>query len=344
MYFEHCNSDALTKLTRNTLESIRRRVTPPSSLLYGDAVNQGKLDHRPAFRVQLVLTIPNVTMKPSLEDLQELLNKAVQYIIDVHKSIYKWGGQYEVPEVSMGGLQGVSMAQIPGTPTQLSAVSAVMQASHSVLPDSGQESFYHTVIRNKEVAKLKSLLSTTFSSAKILIERALEHFKEYQHLWVDEKEQSVKQFLESEPTLSDFEAKIREYEKIESTVKEGIDELAVGTIVFQAGIFMCCLCFDCPQLVIFCACIHFFSPENLKIAMAAEANAWKVLYGRNMNTKYLTLMEQIMEQIEDLSKRLSRPINDLDDVRQAMATLKEIREKEIYIDSCLGPVEVSTRE
>ena len=76
--------------------------------------------------------------------------------------------------------------------------------------------------------------------------------------------------------------------------------------------------------------------------MAAEANAWKVMYGRKMNTEYLTLMENVMEQIEDLSRRLSRPIKDLDDVRQAMATLKEIREKEIYIDSCLGPVEVGT--
>lgn len=84
------------------------------------------------------------------------------------------------------------------------------------------------------------------------------------------------------------------------------------------------------------------SPEDLKIAMAAEANAWKVLYGRNMNTKYLTLMEQVMEQVDDLSKKLSRPIKDLDDIRQAMAALREIRDKEIYIDSCLGPVEVCT--
>ena len=47
-----------------------------------------------------------------------------------------------------------------------------------------------------------------------------------------------------------------------------------------------------------------------------------------------------MEQIEDLHKRLSRPIKDLDDVRQAMASLKELRENEIEIDSSLGPVEV----
>ena len=73
----------------------------------------------------------------------------------------------------------------------------------------------------------------------------------------------------------------------------------------------------------------------------AEAKAWRVTYGRHTNTKYLTLMEKIMDQIDDFQKRLSRPIKDLDDVRQAMASLKELRENEIEIDSSLGPVEVS---
>lgn len=84
--------------------------------------------------------------------------------------------------------------------------------------------------------------------------------------------------------------------------------------------------------------------DDLKITIAAEAKSWRVIYGRHMNTKYLTLMEKIMEQIEDLHKRLSRPIKDLDDVRQAMATLKELRENEIEIDSSLSPVEVQMIE
>ncbi len=74
--------------------------------------------------------------------------------------------------------------------------------------------------------------------------------------------------------------------------------------------------------------------------MRAEAKAWKVLYARSMNTNYLSLMEKITEMVEDLSKRLSRPISDLDDVRQAMASLKELRDNEIFIDSSLDPIEV----
>ena len=84
--------------------------------------------------------------------------------------------------------------------------------------------------------------------------------------------------------------------------------------------------------------------EDLKIAMRAEAKGWKVQFGRNMNTKYLSIMEKLMEMIDDLTKRLSRPIKDLDDVRQAMNALKELRENEIFIDSSLDPIEVSAMD
>jgi dynein heavy chain len=319
-HFEHANLDAHIKLTRNTLEGIRRRVTPSSSLLYGDASVQRKHDHRPAFKVYLALAIPNVMLKPRLEDIQASLNMTVQLILSVYKTVYQWRQPRELPGTPLGGgSQGASSTHLSAAPNQL-ASSVVMQSSRSQLTAEAQKrhlaelkNFFCEVSQHKEVAKLTSVLSTTFSSARILVEQALKYFEPYQHLWMEEKEESIAKYLESKPLISDFEARIKAYKQMESVVKEGVDELPVGTLVLVT--------------------------EDLKIAMAAEANAWKVLYGRKMNTEYLTLMENIMEQIEDLSRRLSRPIKDLDDVRQAMATLKEIREKEIYIDSCLGPVE-----
>lgn len=40
-------------------------------------------------------------------------------------------------------------------------------------------------------------------------------------------------------------------------------------------------------------------------------------------------MEEIFAFMDNLTKRLSRPINDLDDVRSSMAALAEIRDAEI---------------
>ena len=52
-------------------------------------------------------------------------------------------------------------------------------------------------------------------------------------------------------------------------------------------------------------------------------------------------MEEIFQFIDNLTKRLSRGINDLDDVRGSMAALSEIREAEIRIEMTIGPIEES---
>lgn len=51
-------------------------------------------------------------------------------------------------------------------------------------------------------------------------------------------------------------------------------------------------------------------------------------------------METIFALVEEFNKKLNRPIKDLDDIRIAMAALKEIREQQILIDFQVGPIEV----
>ena len=55
--------------------------------------------------------------------------------------------------------------------------------------------------------------------------------------------------------------------------------------------------------------------------------------------RYRDMVDKNFETIDDWTVRLSRQIKDLDDVRETMAALKEIREKEIEMDMSLGPIE-----
>ena len=50
-------------------------------------------------------------------------------------------------------------------------------------------------------------------------------------------------------------------------------------------------------------------------------------------------MDSVTEFVDNLMKRLSRPIKDLDDVRGHMASLAEIRENEIRVDMTITPIE-----
>lgn len=61
------------------------------------------------------------------------------------------------------------------------------------------------------------------------------------------------------------------------------------------------------------------------------------------NKKYRSEMEQIFAFVDEAGKKLNRQIKDLDDIRIAMAALKEIREHQITIDFQVGPIEVKHR-
>lgn len=80
--------------------------------------------------------------------------------------------------------------------------------------------------------------------------------------------------------------------------------------------------------------------EPFKLALLVEIKAWKLLFGHSINNKYKQCMDEILQFVTEHSKRLGRPINDLEDVRNAMGALEDIRQNEIRIDMILGPIEV----
>ena len=89
----------------------------------------------------------------------------------------------------------------------------------------------------------------------------------------------------------------------------------------------------------FC-CPYSALSDSLKISMATEAKSWLLQYGQGARAKYRAVMSDVMEFIDDESKRLARPIKDLDDVRFVMAALKDIREREVHMDLTLPDIEV----
>lgn len=82
---------------------------------------------------------------------------------------------------------------------------------------------------------------------------------------------------------------------------------------------------------------------DLKMSLTAETKNWMVDYGQLCNKKYRSEMEQIFAFVDEAGKKLNRQIKDLDDIRIAMAALKEIREHQISTDFQVGPIEVKHR-
>ena len=65
--------------------------------------------------------------------------------------------------------------------------------------------------------------------------------------------------------------------------------------------------------------------EQLKLSLTQECRVWKRAFGAALNRQASGRMDEVFSFIESLTKRLQRPIGDLEDVREAMAALKEVR-------------------
>ncbi|MEQ2268177.1 hypothetical protein XENORESO_016778, partial [Xenotaenia resolanae] len=93
-YFNHRNVDAMLKVTRNTLEMLRKRIHTSSLVHFlgeSDALSHGKhSDQQAIFRANVTLSIPNIVMVPALEEVQQALNRAVECVVSVSKGVGQW--------------------------------------------------------------------------------------------------------------------------------------------------------------------------------------------------------------------------------------------------------------
>ncbi|XP_025115342.1 dynein heavy chain 5, axonemal-like isoform X3 [Pomacea canaliculata] len=331
IHFNNRNQDALLRCVRNTLESLRKRIISSSishyqseSSMYGDS----KRDSRPFFRTNVTLAIPNIVMQPALDEVQQGLSKAVQHVLSVCKGIAQWSKERKQPAKFLSE-QGSSPAGEHADRRHSIASNAPSEASHvdRAGKDGGEPSvqsyvitqqaknYFKSISENKEITKLVSLLSTSINSNKKEVTTALEQFSHYNAIWEEDRDTEMEAFLKEDPKLSEFEAQIKHYEQLEVDIMGLPEYYDVGPLAMYT--------------------------ESLKLGLTTETKAWRLHYGKVCNKKYSTEMEEIFGFMEDIQKKLSRPIKDLDDIRFAMAALKDIRENEIRIDMSIGPIEES---
>ncbi|KAK2535705.1 hypothetical protein Q9233_003631 [Columba guinea] len=128
----------------------------------------------------------------------------------------------------------------------------------------------------------------------------------------------LEEFFATCPSLTDIKEQILYYAAFEQETKDLNPTILLGPIELHTA--------------------------PLKIALATEAKAWKMLLCQYMNEEYKKKMTDMMSFISEHLKKLARPLRDLDDVRFAMEALSAIRDKRIEMDMTLGPIEANFDE
>uniref|UniRef100_A0A8C6MZK3 Dynein, axonemal, heavy chain 5 n=1 Tax=Mus spicilegus TaxID=10103 RepID=A0A8C6MZK3_MUSSI len=320
-HFNHQNTDALLKVTRNTLEAIRRRIHFSHMINFRDSndASKAKQNHLPIFRASVTLVIPNIAMTPALEDIQQTLNKAVECIISVPKGVRQWSSELlskrKMHERKMAAVKNNEDSDSDAEVEENELQETLEIASINLPIPVQTQNYYKNISDNKEIVKLVSVLSTVISSTKKEVITSMDRFKRYNHIWQKEKEDTIMTFIAQNPLLSEFESRILYFQNLEQEINAEPEYIRVGSIALYTA--------------------------DLKFSLTTETKAWMAVIGRHCNRKYRAEMENILTVVEESQKKLSRPIKDLDDIRIAMAALKEIREQQISTDFQVGPIEES---
>ncbi|CAF3386329.1 unnamed protein product [Rotaria sp. Silwood1] len=318
------NIDAIVQCTRSSLETIRKRLQQPIRYV-GEEVIREQV-RNPLFRTDIVLSIPNVLVKPSLDDMQSQLNKSANTMLKIGQDIPEWFHAQKLREITIKEIEKQALDE--GEDVKLAVQAKAPKPLHkhkNWIPSrpkdfDGQKSLPKSIIgearviaENNDVKKVVLSLNSAISTFKPDVQEMMKNFTGFAELWEKEPETTVKTFMESKPLMVDFEALFKHYRRMETDIDEFPPLFQVGSIVFYT--------------------------DNLKRGLKTEINNWKMAYAKALNEKSSQDMQMVFDKIDDIQKRLTRPCKDLDDVRTHMGALAEIRQNEILIDQTITPVE-----
>ncbi|MEE6465421.1 hypothetical protein FKM82_006550, partial [Ascaphus truei] len=290
------NTDSLVKCTKVSLDALKRRLHTVSSMYQTTKLTR---DHTstPLFKAEIHLAIPNVVMRPSLEDIQSAVNKAINIIFSAAKDIPLW--KFTHLHHRQQQLEQNAARDLGDELTKIVVLKPLEKQ----------------ITEHKDVNKVVMQLSTIMLSLKTEAADVLNSFTKFSGIWNQDVEEKVKEFLDTNPVMSEFRSQLSYYSQLETQISELPGHCIVGSVDFAT--------------------------DTLKMALVQECRRWKREFGSAINKKAAADMDEIYSFIDNLNKRLNRPIIDLDDVRGAMDALKEIRDAEIKIDMMIGPIEES---
>ena len=302
-------SEKLISLVRSTLRVLAKYFN--SAVGEGQVLEQKSDDEKydsgdVVFVLVTYLSIPNVEVRPSVDEVQNMLNNVGRIIISVTKGISQWKNvkkkNGKVPGFTPNCESGKEKRKL------YSAVKIEVP-----LIEEQQSNFYKAVSESKEVTKSYSMLANCMSGMKLELTQFQTIWERYSEVWTYDREDYVEDLAKKKPRLKDYEEELHKFKMTKSQLSTEKDEFKYGLILI--------------------------STSEFKTTLDNELQQWINMLTKAVHFKYKREMDFIIAQLNDFDRKLDRPINDLDDIRIIMETQKKIREIEIDLDMKIETVE-----
>eukprot|EP00887_Chlorella_sp_A99_P001633 scaffold8.g1633.t1 len=293
-------ADCSRRMYQSLLSAMNLSFSALKRRLASKAVGGALFLERPVFGVDLQLRMPDVVLHPSLDEIQEAINTTAKRVLESTKALRMWGGLEGSAPASAGG-------DTPAVP-----------ASH-----------YDLIVADPDIVKVVLLLAGSIDGMKQQAAEYMKSFQAFEFLWKTSVQAEYEAFMQRSPSLEEYEGQLKRLMAVET-------DIGLITPVHNIGALS-------------------LETQPLKHSLRAEAAAWKAQFANNLHKKgaddlkvesgrgegqRMSGGEKAFDQyLHDATARLGRKIEDLEDVRAVMDTLREVREMEANIDRLVGPIE-----
>ncbi|GFV14091.1 dynein heavy chain 5 [Trichonephila clavipes] len=205
--------------SKKLLESVITSICDSlETLLYSTSYNEKatpeeNLMKNPWFKAEVHLKDKKLVMEPSIDDIQEMINKAAMDIISASRQIIQW--QYKEPgrdDDKSNKEGGLYKSQ---SKSDCSTVGLTL---------------YRQVSEDKEVLQLYGSIQTCMKNTKLELDNYLELFLKYEHLWGKARNDEIQAFTSEKRELIDFEDKIKYYLQVRTEIELETNETTLGCI------------------------------------------------------------------------------------------------------------------
>ena len=177
------------------------------------------------------------------------------------------------------------------------------------------QSFHRQIAQDKEIVKIVLLLTGAVEGAKTQINDYLTTFDQYNYLWQNDKQKAYDTFMKTEPDIESFSKELKKYMDVEREIRNIPSVHVIG-----------CMCLDSSPLM---------------DSLISEAVMWKAQYGRNMHEEAKAQLVAMQDYFKAKTRAMNHEFGqdtELEEVRDVMTHMTEIREKEATIESEIGPI------
>lgn len=158
------------------------------------------------------------------------------------------------------------------------------------------ESFYSMIINDTSIVKSVLLLTGTIlflryqfilskgsiDALKRQVFQYITRFDRYTFLWKQNLQEAYRAFMETHPTLEDFEAELQKYMGIQNEVDQLQSRHNLGPLCLET--------------------------EPLKHSLRSEAASWKARFSKNLHEKGEEDLKNLDQYIRDMTVKLNRKV------------------------------------